>query len=293
MFQLRCVRVDSAAQSLSEQKWAEMDCSWPEAIYIHVNGVEHYIRRKVHHGKDLPVNISPSLKESDNKVTVTYLPRPHSLPGPKEPLYAVALEKVETAEVSRLVSMIRELSGAICLRRITDKLAKAPANDDELCIVDEHVTINLVDPFTSRIFDCPVRAIECRHWECFDRDTYLLTRLTKVVDGTGMAETWRCPICRADARPQVLYVDGFMTAVRSKLVEMNRLETAKAILVKGDGSWAVREEKNQGRDRASNTPMVSKNEGEDIRLLPGLQAAAKGTLKSPTPRMEPEVIEID
>lgn len=40
----------------------------------------------------------------------------------------------------------------------------------------------------------PVRGINCRHAQCFDFDTYLK------IATTVKYRTWRCPVCKEDAR---------------------------------------------------------------------------------------------
>ncbi|KAG9560934.1 hypothetical protein KCU97_g17674, partial [Aureobasidium melanogenum] len=49
-------------------------------------------------------------------------------------------------------------------------------------------------------------------------------------------DAWKCPICKADCRPQSLVVDGFLMAVRDSLAARNMLKT-RAINIESDGSW--------------------------------------------------------
>lgn len=116
----------------------------------------------------------------------------------------------------------------------------APINhDDDLAVVTDNLNISLVDPFTARVFDIPARSRHCSHLECFDRDTFINTR--KSVSGpTPMVEEWRCPICKADARPQFLVVDGFFAEIHTELTQSNRLNEARAIQVRIDGSWTLK-----------------------------------------------------
>ena len=55
-------------------------------------------------------------------------------------------------------------------------------------------------------------------------------------------DEWRCPLCKADARPQSLVVDGFLVEVRAKLAERGLLGT-RSIIVEADGSWKPKAEK--------------------------------------------------
>jgi hypothetical protein len=56
-----------------------------------------------------------------------------------------------------------------------------------------------------------------------------------------MPDQWRCPICRADARPQYLVVDGFLEEVKKALDAQGRSNT-RAINVHQDGSWKPKAE---------------------------------------------------
>lgn len=286
--QLRCVRVSTAAEDIPEAKWFEMDSVWPEAIYIHVNGKEHFVRRKVHNGKDLPTDITGSLKEGQNQIKVTYLRGPAEF---TKVFYAVAVEMLETAEHDRLRGLIRPLPYSNALLLIQQRLEKSAANDDELSIVDDHITIDLIDPFMARIFNIPVRATACSHWECFDLDTYLSTRLARTVNGNGMAETWKCPICGKDARPTRLFIDGFLAHVRIELQKQNKVDTTRAILVKRNGTWEPKVEGKTQRDGKSNTPSRSKAESSTV---PNPTFANAGAQSSSTATQNaPEVIELD
>nr|KMM70017.1 MIZ zinc finger domain-containing protein [Coccidioides posadasii RMSCC 3488] len=277
-YQLKCVRIKSAAEGVSGGEWASMDCCWPNAIYIHVNDTEHFVCRKFHNGKDLPVNISCSLRPGDNKIALTILRKPEECTSIS---YAAAIEVLETKERGSLRNAIEVLPKATALNRIIRKLQDAIANDDEVVIVDDYIAIDLVDPFMARIFEIPVRGKLCSHWECFDLDTFLATRPT----GTGhsMAENWKCPICRKDARPQSLLIDEFLLDIRSQLVQKNQLDEVKAILVKLDGTWIPKTESDQ------QSPVTHKKETS----IPGIAAPEFRNPQTSMKRTAPEIIEID
>lgn len=111
--------------------------------------------------------------------------------------------------------------------------------DEELVISQPNISIDLVDPFTSTIWNTPVRGKMCQHRECFDLNAFLDSRTDHY--GVTSPDQWKCPICRNDARPQMLILDRFLANVRTSLEGMNRLD-AKAILVNGNGTWEVKRE---------------------------------------------------
>lgn len=88
-----------------------------------------------------------------------------------------------------------------------------------------------------------------------------MTRASK----TGKAvlkENWKCPICGADARPQHLIVDGFLGEVRADLMRTGRLEGARAIKIKADGSWEL---KSDGESTSSEKELAQVHEGGPLK----------------------------
>ena len=151
-------------------------------------------------------------------------------------------------------------------------------------IVDDFISINLRDPFTARIFDVPARSTECIHKECFDLDTFMRTLLTNKPEKPAIYI--RCPICRRDARPELLVIDEFLVQVRSTLAKQNQLDTIKAIRVRSDGSWtAVLDTDNENRGTSRKRDRNS-FEGDFIK-------AENDPDDSSRTASAPEVIEID
>ncbi|PGH05830.1 hypothetical protein AJ80_08278 [Polytolypa hystricis UAMH7299] len=287
IYQLRCIKVPMAGMKIPEHIWAAADTAWPTAIYIHVNGVEHFVRRKMHNGKDLPLNITGSLKEGPNQVMVTCLHNP--IANQKVP-YAVALEILDNAEHPRALKSIKTIPMAESLSQIKTKLSGSSTNDDELSVVDPHMTIDLVDPFTARIFEVPARGRLCAHRECFDLETFFSTRLSKVGKNFGMAEEWKCPICGRDARPQSLLIDAFLVDVRSKLGEEKLHDDVRAILVNPDGSWRPKPTIGTSENdtvRRKSTPLRQNTAGAKVETSTPGSASRQGE------RPDPEVIELD
>ncbi|KAI5291141.1 hypothetical protein KEM54_006131 [Ascosphaera aggregata] len=266
LFQFRCVK-DPKAVMLLDHRWSVLDTAWPECFYFEINGAELPVRRKNHYGKDIPLNITPFIKEGKNTLRITVLhdraPRTKPLPT-----YLAAVELIDTASRKRVRNMIRRLTAGRSFSSIQKRLhASLTMVDDELTLVDDDMTIDLIDPFTALIFKTPVRGTSCLHRECFDLETFLETRLTtvgytgvteKLVNGEGMSEEWRCPICGQDVRPRSLMIDGFLVDVRKKLEDEGKLDT-RAIKIKKDGSWEPKQEKSKVRSEAR--PGIPKNDG--------------------------------
>jgi hypothetical protein len=200
-----------------------------------VNGVELYVRRKFHNGKDIPLDISGHLKEGLNAISLHFI---RSAAESRDIVYALAVEVMDTLSFTQVKKLAQTLPAPQSRERIRRRLSSS-TTDDELSIVSDYLTVNLVDPFMARIFNIPARGITCEHVECFDLETYILTRASKPGKAV-LKENWKCPICGADARPQYLIIDGFLSEVRADLVRTGHLGGARAIKIKADGSWELK-----------------------------------------------------
>lgn len=292
MYRLRCVKTGDSSQ-FEERTWAISETAWPSVIYIHVNETELFVRRKLQHGKDLPLDISKYIKEGVNKVTFGFLRTP---PEKERVFYALGVEVIEVGNLERVRGAIETLSQTRSLEQIKARLAPGDGDgDDEIAIVDDYIAIDLIDPFTAKIFEVPVRSKECQHRECFDLPTFLKTRQNKPPihknnRRTGHDEDWKCPICGCDARPQLLMIDEFLSGVRSELQTRGEDTTARAIRVKADGSWEPKVEKENGT--ANGAGSASENTGTD-RRSESLHQNKQSTPTSSTTAPTHEVIEID
>jgi hypothetical protein len=237
-YRLRCIKVPPSATQVSEHAWCVADTAWPFAIYIFVNGVEFYPRRKIHNGRDLPLDITHELREGVNQVSINVVRSPAEQ---KDLTYAMALEVLTFHSFSHVKAVARSLPAAESRKQICGRLARnQPGEDDELRIVSDDLKITLVDPFTARLFVVPVRGSHCEHPECFDHETFLQTRALTSGNRSPIEADWRCPICRQDARPQSLVVDGFLAEVRAELARTNHCTGARTLQIKADGSWEVK-----------------------------------------------------
>ena len=256
LYLLRCIELRSDSTGVNEASWVTGDTVWPKFAYVKVNGSHVELRRKTHHGKDLPLDLTAHIRSGVNNITFSTL---RTKDTDKKKLWAVAVEVVEVIDQEHIEHMPAEITPEEALTIITKTLAKSNGGDDtegngdeDLRVVDAHVSIDMTDPFTSRIFNVPVRGKACLHRECFDRDTFFETRKSRLKNDGGDAryltspDEWKCPICGKDARPGSLIVDGFMKKVREELVKEGSVESVKAILVKADGSWSAKMESSDG-----------------------------------------------
>ncbi|TQS39457.1 hypothetical protein Golomagni_00017 [Golovinomyces magnicellulatus] len=249
-YRLRCVEISKSETNIPENEWMLKDTTWPEIICLDINGRHLEIRRKKHHGKDLPIDITQHVLKngisSPNKITLSTIRSQNKL---IEHNYLLAVEVTEIMEHSQILNMCQKtnrLEVSHTLDMIKKSLAPSSLNkDDDFEIVVSEISIDLADPFTSCIFQIPARGRFCLHRECFDLETFLLTRNSRPnrADQPCIVDVWKCPLCGGDARPWQLQIDGFLELIRKELVEQGNLETVKSIRVEPDGSWHPKLEK--------------------------------------------------
>lgn len=251
-YRLRCIKW-TAPRGPDEFAWMVADNSWLPYAYFKLN--EHMLqpRKKLHNGKDLPIDLTPYLKEGENILEMAVL-RQINDRSPLNCALAVEIVGVKNHEEIKQDCFTTNLVPSGQVKAAIKASLAGPDGDDEIAIVSSNITINLFDPFSAcRIFDVPVRGRNCLHHDCFDLETFLQTRRRKQPTWPTAVDEWKCPLCKADVRPPNLIVDGFMEEVRAKLSEQNLLNT-RAIVVEQDGSWKPKPEvvdKNGVQDRDS------------------------------------------
>lgn len=294
-FRLRSVALRDSEVKDSQLLWPTKGTTWPSVFYLHVNGVEMFVRRKFHNGKDLPLDITKHLKRGENKVSAHFLLDDKECQNFK---YFFGIERMLTTMFEHVESTVGTMS-ADETRRIIHKRLTPLSNDDDVAFITDNLTINLVDPFMAQIFKVPARSMHCTHLECFDLETFIRTRKSES-GPTPFNDNWRCPICDADARPQCLRVDPFLVEVRDELIRTHRLETAQAIQVKADGTWALKvtQDESSVTPHQSRAASVTAKRKADSTPDPGPESSRPKTESSPDRNLivypqGREVIEID
>lgn len=249
-YRLRCVEISSSETKIPDNEWMIKDTAWPENICLDINSRHLEIRRKAHHGKDLPIDITQHVLKNGidlpNKITVSIISGSNKS---KVYNYLLAAEVIEILEHSQILDMcqkINKLPVSHTLEMIKKSLAPSMVDsDDDFEMLISHISINLADPFTKCIFEIPARGKHCLHRECFDLETFLHTRISKPNRATQpcMVDVWKCPLCGSDARPWELQIDGYLESIRTELVEQGNLEIVRSIRVEPNGTWHPKVEK--------------------------------------------------
>ncbi|MCJ1272942.1 hypothetical protein MMC21_000731 [Puttea exsequens] len=267
---VRCIKQVGHMGSPSQNEWVVSDNIWPANAAIILNGMSLEIRRKAHHGKDLPIDITRIIRAGKNELVMAVI---GTQKKDIDSRYRIGVELIRVADERQIRTSIPTLPWPDAQKQILDRTRQL---DPDIQVVDGPMIIDMTDPFTARLFEVPVRGSNCRHDQCFDRDTFLETRGGKNPSQPCSPEELICPICGFDARPASLVIDGFMGLVREELRRRGRADV-KRIILKDDGSWQVKEEE---------APKEEQGDGTGCR-----PNAAKAPIpEQPSPA---EVIEID
>ena len=242
---IRCISLRDKSQMPSQSEWAVSDNVWPGSTAIVLNGIALDIRKKTHHGKDLPIDVTRYIKTGQNSLSTAVI----GFEKDSTKRYAIGVEFIQVIDEQQFKNEIKTLPRLEARNRILDQ---SKNTDPDIEIIQSQKVLDLTDPFTARIFDVPVRGINCQHNQCFDRDTFLQTRIAKVPGEACGPDEFRCPICGQDARPQSLMIDAFFLVVRMALHAKDRLDV-KAITLGESGDWDIKEEEEANGESGDGT----------------------------------------
>ncbi|KAI9660759.1 MAG: hypothetical protein M1831_003451 [Alyxoria varia] len=223
--------------------WAAGECIWPSGLFFMLNDEGLDPRKKLHWGRDMHIDVTKLVARGENKINLYCMHGRDAQPIIKARIgvesVKLALHSSITEEVTSRVWPADEVQARI--RNMLEGTEAEDDDDDEIMCISSTLQVSLLDPILSRVWTIPVRGKSCRHFEVFDLETFLNTRPRQGESQTASADHWRCPICNADARPDALFVDGWLQSVKDKL-EIQRLwSNVKAVVVKVDGSWTIKE----------------------------------------------------
>ena len=264
---IRCIKVNDLATDFTESDWVATENTWPSGIAILLNGRALEIRKKLQHNKDLPINITSALIDGENNISIAV----SNIDDGSIYMFAVETSMITDEEtIKRQVTKLDSLEAK-------DRMLKHIVHQDPDVQVLERLTLDLTDPFTSNVCHLPVRGKACHHKQCFDLDIFLTTRSGKAGEPCG-PDQFRCPICNADARPQSLFLDGFLLDVKEELEQRGRLDV-KAIVLDDEGNWHIKEEERTGESGDGTGRRKSESAGTSAKAHPT--------------RKETEIIDLD
>lgn len=290
LFRLRCVQLADRTMMVNEAAWSVMPVAWPRRCTLLLNDTAVEIP-ELQNGKYSALDFTSLVRRGVNTVRIK-VESPHKKPSP---VYAIAVEVIKvidhvTALQMPVVKSFEE-SLATILQGFIKPDPETKGADDELEIVDTGISIDLVDPFTAKIFLTPVRGTACSHRECFDLDSWLQSRVP-VKNGPTNADEWKCPICKRDARPPSLIIDGFLKEMRLALSDAD-LNNVRAILVRPDGTWKLKREVGCEGRRQSGKATASGDASDNESLNGDTDMRAEELMAAGHLHEQPVVIELD
>lgn len=275
---IRCINLKNKVGMPTQSEWAVADNVWPGSTAVILNGIALDIRKKTHHGKDLPIDVTPYVKAGQNNLSSAVI----GFQKDSTSRYAIGVEFIQVVDEQNIKNEIKTLPWREAHKRILDQAKNV---DPDIEVIQSQKVLDFTDPFTARIFDVPVRGINCQHNQCFDRDTFLRTRTGKAPGEPCAPDDFRCPICGNDARPQSLMIDEFFMGVRVMLKERGRLD-AKAIILGDTGDWEIKEEDEATGESGDGT-------GRRSARLVAARTASASVVRAARQSVPREVIELD
>ncbi|KAG4428358.1 hypothetical protein IFR05_016159, partial [Cadophora sp. M221] len=289
-YRVRCVQMKHTATKCPIADWVLKDTIWPEGATFTINKKHLELRRKNHHGKDLPLDVTPYVRLAGSNMTSQIsLSILRSQSKMKEHSFFIAVEVIEILQHDQILDIVKKtrVSARTSLDKIKRSLAGPVGNDDDdIALVVSDLSIDLADPFTTRIYNTPVRGSSCLHRECFDLETFLVSRTSKPKRSGEpcMIDVWKCPLCGKDARPYSLQIDDFLVSVRQTLEAQGNLDV-RAIWIGEDGNWRPKIEKR----KAPPDPDDSGNSDDDA---PNNSAIPLNQINEARPNRVVEVISL-
>jgi hypothetical protein len=148
----------------------------------------------------------------------------------------MAIEIYECLSEDSIIKDIKHIPLSSAKSSILGRLSGASDTDDVVLVESDRVSLGVRCPLSFTLLTTPVRGVTCKHLECFDLQNYLETRPRRKDHEPPFADSWRCPLCRGDARPTELVVDDFLASVLQELM-LSGSTDVQNIMVKRNGSW--------------------------------------------------------
>ncbi|KAI9843363.1 MAG: hypothetical protein M1838_002652 [Thelocarpon superellum] len=224
LYRLRCCKLDSPEESGHEGKWLRLPTTWPRTCLLDLNGTDLKLRRD---GRSQALDLTEEVVRGQNALRVSVV----RLVEESETAYALGVEVVRVASRRGLLQL--------CLGQGPTPLSEGiDLIKTELPPGRARMQVNVTDPSTGHLLVTPVRGEDCRHARCFDLDAYIDAHhdLNERVTDPASVTRWECPLCRSDARPHRLRLDGYMQFICYTLAEEGHPGTRR-ITFRSDGTW--------------------------------------------------------
>lgn len=228
LHRLRCVDMGGSTTN-DRPQWFGRECTWPNNLFVDVNGNEC-----AYPGRTRPIDTTYFMIEGQNRCRVIY---GFAAATPDATTLAVAIEAIRIVSHDKIMNNTKRRPATEVIDEIKNLFVNQASEDDDVLVVSSKRTVSLIEPYSgSTACNIPVRTLTCNHLECFDLETHLSQQKCEQPGDPTFVDGWRCPICRTDARPTVLFKDGYMLQVRREL-ERGEHADARSITIESNGSW--------------------------------------------------------
>jgi len=208
-----------------------------------------------HVRRDVPINISASLKPGMNTIKIL-------VDDENASSYAMALVRTfprTVEDISRSIPMCESQEARDRVVTLlspnweapAEKPAKSDADPDAGGDSDAEITcvisnkLRLRCPLSFERVQIPVRGEQCVHLQCFGLGAYLEAN-SKM---RAMNNRWTCPVCNVVLRPQDLRIDEYV-----KMVLTDTADNIEEVAILQDGSYRVIEEEDEDMKQPAASP---------------------------------------
>jgi len=216
-----------------EARMCRLDCydayqCWPNFLSFKVNGRPCFTikePRPGHKRRDLPHRISPNLKPGSNVFEV-------SVKDKNVQNFALALLRTRPQLPKDMCKHVSCRGVEECKQKVMDTMF---ASSLDGCIEDSFTAAadrsRLFCPISLARIRTPARGKKCRHLQCFDLETYLISNQKMSV----INKRWRCPVCDITVKPPGdLFIDTFFVKILAETGEYD-----EEVAFDSTGSWTV------------------------------------------------------
>ncbi|KAI5797419.1 hypothetical protein DFH27DRAFT_601844 [Peziza echinospora] len=261
IFRLRCVRsVKEKGDLTKDNIWVLRETTWPKNIFMQLNQKPLQPKRKNIYGSDLVLDVTFAIKQGMNELKIAMLQdRTNSLPLGSYHLRVEILEARSYGTITKNMGQLQTIDAQQAKGIITSRL-RPNQTDDDVVVQSQELNISITCPIGMTLLKLPVRGKNCPHLECFDFDNFLESRPRRKAKEPPIPDSWKCPLCSGDARPQELIIDGFILEIIQIIKQRGLAEHTREIVVKDDGTWDVKKTQSGGLTGTVNSAFKSKQE---------------------------------
>jgi hypothetical protein len=238
IIRLRCVKSDMPPSMNTDADWASLENEWPQNIFVEINGKRVDLRKKAKWGKDLPADVTNFIKEGENLIQTFTVGRSTEKEKGSTSQFYLMLERYQVKTQPAINAELEYISADEAKEQIVKRLSLSQTGDDEIIVSTKDVTISVRCPLSLQRIEIPVRGKCCRHFECFDFNTYMSSRTRENPGVPPKDDAYKCPICGGRAKPPDLITDRFIVEILDELnKEPAKYEGLTHITVDVTGAW--------------------------------------------------------